>query len=360
MMVVYKMWVCTIYSRYKIRSQGTVPDAEADGSMRAESATQFELPFQPFTIAFNSPYAATTRLAICSLERTGQNWLKTVQMVGPSVVNEAIIPVSLPITACMFSPFPTRRGAERLITTSESLKVWDVSADNLTVRQNVIIDEARDPLTCVDWSLISETVALSGSSGGEAFAVDLQEGTCLARIVAHDHAINDAKFCGPTTTFVTAGFDGSCRFFDLRDLASSFVYFQAAFPLQRVETSALNGYIATFGKGNCVSIIDSRKPGMVCSVVKLGAPITSVKWSKISVNSLIITDASGAITTADVIEGTTVAESAQIYQCAGIPQSMTITPAHIAVTLQESIEIIKMTEPVVPQTGMQMELLGLF
>lgn len=327
--------------------------------MRAESALTFGLPFQPFTIAFNSPYVPITRLAICSLEKTQGNWLKTVQMVGPSIVNEAIIPVSLPITACMFSPFPTRRGCEKLITTSESLKVWDVTADNLTVRQNVVIDEARDPLTCVDWSLISETVALSASAGGEAFAIDLQEGTCLARIVAHDHAVNDAKFCGPTTTFVTAGFDGSCRFFDLRDLASSFVYFQAAFPLQRVETSALNGYIATFGKGNCVSIIDSRKPGMVCSVVKMNAPITSVKWSKISVNSMIITDASGAITTADVLDGTTVAESSQIYQCSGIPQSMSITPAHIAVTLQEGIEIIKMSEPAVTESGMQMELMEL-
>lgn len=328
-------------------------------AVRAESAFCFDLPFQPFTIAFNSPYASTTRLAICSLEKTQGNWLKTVQLVGPSVINEAIIPVSLPITAAMFSPFPTRRGAERLITTSESLKIWDVSADNLTVRQNVVIDEAKDPLTCVDWSLISETVALTGSAGGEAFAVDIQEGTCLARIVAHDHAINDAKFCGPTTTFVTAGFDGSVRFFDLRDLESSFVYFQAAFPLQRVETSALNGYIATFGKSGCVSIIDSRKPGMPCSIIKLDTGITSVKWSKVSVNSLIVTDVTGTITTADVIEGDMTADTDQIYQCDGVPQSLSLTPSHIAVTLEERIEIINIAGASMSQEA-EMEIMGLF
>ena len=315
--------------------------------MQLSETQSLPLPFQPFALAFSSPFSSISRIAVCSFDRGGQNWLKTFRIVGPSALNETLAPLSFPQTCAIFSPFAQQVvDHDHLLTAAESIKIWEVSPTNLQMKGNFAMDGAKDPLTSADWSVLEERVAIAGSASGEVFAVDIEVGTCASRIVAHDHPVHDVRFCGPTATFVTAGFDGSVRFFDLRDLESSFVYYQSSMPLLRIETSGLSPYFATFSKGSRGIIIDERRPGLPCAVIKFPSDVTAMKWLPMMWGRLLAAHTTGEITCTELSDGQASVVATGVANFGTIIQNMAVSQRLAAVATTESISIAKVMDKV--------------
>jgi WD repeat-containing protein 68 len=186
-------------------------------------------------------------------------------------------------------------------------------------------------------------MVIAGTTEGAVTMFDVTSLTPLSRIVAHDHQIHDLKFIAASPTFVTAGLEGSVRFFDMRDLMSSFVYFQTAMPLLRLAVSALSvTKVATFSKdAKSISIIDTRSPGMPCNKVRHGAKVTSMAWSSLVEDRIFSTDDTGCLLMTDLSEGSLEGESSVMYRAPGAIQNSAIGLTGVAIVTDTAVELVK-------------------
>lgn len=264
------------------------------------------LEWHPFGLAFSSPFSQESRIAVTSFETSGSNFLQLFRVVGPSVISDGRCETRFPQTCVRFSPGGGEGAQDLAVTCGDSLKVWRVEPGSASLAGDVVLSETPDPLTCVDWSLYDDSVVLTGSTDATATAVDLARGQVIARIIAHDHPVHDVCFCGASSTFVTAGFDGSLRFFDLRDLQTSLIWYQTAMPLMRACVSPLDASrAAVFAKGSrSVVVIDARRPGVAAATIEgHDAPVTCIGWSKLGSGGLYSSDESGGIFLGDLSSG---------------------------------------------------------
>ncbi|OHT02653.1 DDB1- and CUL4-associated factor 7 like protein [Tritrichomonas foetus] len=304
------------------------------------------LPFRPFALSFSSPFAQENRLAICSFDQNPQNQFRIFRMVGPSIIAESGAPVKLPQTCCMFSPHGHLKDeTDLLLLGGDSLKLYTTAPNSLTPTAEIQISQNNEPITGIDWSLIENSLVLTGSSDATVSALNINTGQIMQQVIAHDHPIHDVKFCGASSTFVTVGFDGSLRLFDLRDLNNSFILYQTAKPLTRCAISPIDpNKIATFSRGsNSAIIIDSRKPGMAASANgdQHNEQVTCIGWSRILPGNFYSSDASGSIIlTKFVDDSSSEMEAKEILKKEGPIESFSIGPGVLGVAFSDRVDIV--------------------
>ncbi|KAH0793960.1 protein TRANSPARENT TESTA GLABRA 1-like [Histomonas meleagridis] len=308
------------------------------------SQTKVPLQFNPFSLSFNSPFSKELRLAVASFQQE-QNRIKIFRIVGPSIIEESEAPVKFPQTSCLFSSIGSNDSFDSLITCGDTLKLWKISLDGINLMGEIDVSTTKDPITCQDWSLYDQSLVIVGSCNGSVTAVDLMSGQVVTRIIAHDHPIHDIQFCGPTS-FITVDFDGSMRLFDLRDLQSSFIYYQSAMPLMRVSVSPIDNFkVATFSKdSNYVVVIDTRRSGVPCGFCNehIGN-LTCLKWSNMIDNVLFTSDNKGYIYQSSMAENIVKLKANMINQYELPIESFNIGQNLIAATCEKQINIMEMS-----------------
>ncbi|OHT12512.1 DDB1- and CUL4-associated factor 7 like protein [Tritrichomonas foetus] len=309
---------------------------------RAAVTNTIPLPWHPFALACSSSFSKESRLAISSFEETNNNFIKIYRIVGPSFISESTLDFTLPQTCCRFSPAGRPDSSDLLISGGDNIRVWQTEINGSKLLNDIEV-HIGEPITCLDWSLYEESLVLAGSTDATATAVDLTSGQTVARIIAHDHPIHDISFCGASSNFITAGFDGSLRFFDLRDLQSSFIYYQTAMPLMRASVSPLESYkMATFSKNsNFVTIIDARRPGVPCAVCSIHkSPVTSIGWSKIQTDMIYSSDSSGTFATSFVQNDELEMDSNIWYETENPIEFFHIGQGIIAMAIDKRVDVI--------------------
>ncbi|OHT08459.1 WD repeat-containing protein LWD1-like protein [Tritrichomonas foetus] len=305
------------------------------------------MPFEPFRIAWSSPFSAETRLAVGSFEKSNVNFMKIIKFVGPSAINESEIRLPYPVCNIKFCPHGINDNSDRMITCGDNLKLWQISTDSVQLVSDVQTSPKKIPLTSFDWSIFQENLVLVGGTDGAATAVDVGTGQIAARIIAHDHPIHDISFCGTSPTFLTASFDGSLRFFDLRDLQSSFIYYQTAMPLMRIEVSPYDSnLIAMFSRDSqAVTVVDTRHPGVPVNTCEAGdSPITCIGWSKLQPNLLFWSTRDCCLCNATL--GEAMAPQANVLQRTSAPiECFANGHSVLAETLANRVDIIKYISP---------------
>ena len=303
----------------------------------------FDIPFEPFRIVWSSPYSTETRIAVSSFNKSLSNDLKILKFTDDSIIEESEAKITYPICDLKFLPGGCSEDMDRLISCGDNLKLWQTFPDKCQLISDIPTSTEKVPLTTLDWSTFQESLILVGGADGAATAVDVSCGQIAAKIIAHDHPIHDICFCGQTPTFVTASFDGSLRFFDLRDLQSSFIYYQTSMPLMQIDVSPFDSnYIASFSKeSNAVTIIDTRHPGIpvyVCEYEE--SPVSCIGWSKGEQNSIVWSSRDSNLLAADLEDSMRpppqiISNTEAPIECFSIFQNM------IGMTLSTKVDVIQ-------------------
>ena len=295
-----------------------------------------DLTFKPLGLNFSSPYAPEERVAITSFEKSDSNFIKTFSIdLSGSVANVIDQAIAFPQTRVMYSP--TGQLDSNLITSGDYLRLFTVTDTTIELISEISVNESADPITCFDWIAEDESQIICGSTDATATAIDISSGQTTAKLIAHDHPVHDICYCGTASTFVTAGFDGSLRFFDLRDQMSSFIYFQTAMPLLRACVCPPN-QIAVFAKNSfSATIIDIRRPCMPCGFGYNGScQVTGIAWSQINPNCLLSSDASGVFAEVD----TTTGEERILMPGSGVPiESFALRNEKVALAYNGRVDI---------------------
>jgi len=111
----------------------------------------------------------------------------------------------------------------------------------------------------------------------------LKKKTAITQLIAHDTEVYDIAFRGPDQ-FASVGNDGSLRFFDLRALDHSTIYYEndGGKPLLRLSWNKLDeNCVSTFGV-DCtkVVVIDIRAPSRpVAELSGHSATVNSMAWA---------------------------------------------------------------------------------
>ena len=308
------------------------------------AVSSLPLPWRPMNIAFSSNFSTHSRLAVSSFERSSNNVISVIRVVGPSLLADGTANVTFPQTHIQFSPMSSQSESDLLITTAECLRVWQVGSGTMTQTGMIPAGSPSEVYSAADWSSIEENLAVVGSTEGTVAIADLSSLTKVSTIIAHDHSVHDLAFCGTTPTFVTAGFDGSLRFFDLRDLMSSYIFYQTSNPLMRASVSPLDSNkIATFAaNSSTVVVVDGRQPGMPCALIKHpGARVTSVAWSHLITDRVFSTDVSGVVFSSNVTSGQLQTDSEQIYKAATPIQASSTGLGMVGIVTKSGVEILK-------------------
>ena len=305
-----------------------------------ESICSFALPFRPFGLGFTTPRASNERIVISSFDTSETNFIKSYKIDGGQSSNEVDLPIALPQTRVMFSPCEGPN-ENNIATAGDCLRLMTVSDGTIELISEMPISDSNDPITCIDWIADDETQIIAGSTDATATAVDITTGATTAKLVAHDHPVHDICYCGSSSTFVTAGFDGSLRFFDLRDQMSSFIYFQTAMPLLRASVCPPNK-IALFAKGShSATIVDIRRPCMPCGFgVRGTTQVTGVAWSQTNPNILFSSDAEGNFSMANTETG----EETKLYEAGAPIESFVLGEGKVAIACNGKVDILRLPQ----------------
>ncbi|EAY23073.1 hypothetical protein TVAG_183090 [Trichomonas vaginalis G3] len=318
---------------------------EFEGSGISISPLQnIRLPWNPYALAFNSIFSQEKRLVICSFEKKIQNQIQIYRFNGDNIAAEGITSIDYPQIACQFSPLGSQDTTDLFITCANTLKLWQCQPGEINLLSDVTIAPDNSPLTGLDWSTYDETKVVCCSSDCSATCVDISMAQPTTRIMAHDHPIHDIKFVGSTPTFVTCGFDGSMRFFDIRELESSVIYYQTALPLMRCAVSPYDATkIAAFSyNSHCIVIIDTRQPGIPVSVVKeQEGSVSAISWGLSFENLLLSSNLNGNIYSSTINQG----PEPQVfisYMHDKEIQSVANQRLYCAITSTKSLSLLKM------------------
>lgn len=246
----------------------------------------------------------------------------TSESVNFTKISEAN--VKLPVTKLQWDP----SGMERLITTNDRLKIWEIDYNNQLVERLNLINGVQHnhnghpgttnkplslpPLTSFDWNKIKPNIVITSSIDTTCTVWDiLHPSSPKTQLIAHDSEVFDVQFIkNSAEIFASVGNDGSMRVFDLRSLEHSTIIYEPpaigststssgstlgsssspALPssssspsnaLLRLATSNVDpNIIATFAaKSDSIIILDMRYPGIPTTVLNgHNGPINSIKW----------------------------------------------------------------------------------
>lgn len=335
----------SIFSKLLIQSKRMSAPPESASDIRLVTTHSYTVPFQPFCLSWSSVFSQENRLAVSSCDKTIPNHIKIFRFVGPSVFNECEVQIPYPQTDLMFSPRGSQDNSDYLLSCSENVKLWQISPHGIALQAEIPVSEPSDPVTCVDWSSLDPNVALSGCVDATATAIDLSTSQIVARIIAHDHPIHDISFCGASPTFVTCSFDGSLRYFDLREPHSSYIYYQTAQPLLRLAVSPVDtNLVAVFSKGGeSVTVIDTRKPGVPCHVCRGEGVVSCVEFSRVHRGLLFFSDVLGNLTACELTDGVLAGEVVARHTGDAPVEAFSIGNAVIAQSIGNKVEVVKQT-----------------
>jgi hypothetical protein len=195
----------------------------------------------------------------------------------------------------------------------------------------------------MDWSPFERAIVVAGSTDATAAAMDLNEADVVTRVIAHDHPVLDVCFAD-AATFTTAGYDGSMRYFDLRDLASSFIFYQAPLPLMKVRVCPTDHTkIACFSsKSRAIVVIDSRRPGVPCATcTDATGTLTGIGWEKLGSSHLYATDTAGTVLLANLENQVPRMASQLWYKGEASIESLAMGQGVIAVAHGQKVDIVE-------------------
>lgn len=223
--------------------------------------------------------------------------------------------VQLPVTKLQWDP----SGVERLITTNDRLKIWEIDYNNQLVEKLNLINgvqhnhnghsgttnrpQSLPPLTSFDWNRVKPNIVITSSIDTTCTVWDiLHPSSPKTQLIAHDSEVFDVQFIkGSAEIFASVGNDGSMRVFDLRSLEHSTIIYEPpagststassssgpplssgpSTALLRLATSNVDpNIIATFSaKSEDIIILDMRYPGVPTSILTgHNGAINSIKW----------------------------------------------------------------------------------
>ncbi|CCH44871.1 putative WD repeat-containing protein [Wickerhamomyces ciferrii] len=179
--------------------------------------------------------------------------------------------INLPITNLQWDP----AGSEKLITTNDRLKLWEVDNYNnqLIERLNLINGvqhnhnghpgfsnkpQSLPPLTSFDWNKISPNIVITSSIDTTCTVWDLlHPSSPKTQLIAHDSEVFDVEFIqNSSDIFASVGNDGSMRVFDLRSLEHSTIIYEPPLISSNSNTSSssssatLNSNTSSSGNNN--------------------------------------------------------------------------------------------------------------
>jgi WD repeat-containing protein 68 len=119
-------------------------------------------------------------------------------------------------------------------------------------------------LTSFDWNIEDPSIIGTCSIDTTCTIWDLEKETVKTQLIAHDKEVYDIAFAQGTTTFASAGADGSIRHFDTRNLEHSTILYEnpEQVPFLRVAWNREDpNYLATIMmESNKTLIVDIRYP----------------------------------------------------------------------------------------------------
>lgn len=305
---------------------------------------RLDVDFQPYALAFSSIFNKNVHMAVGSFERAGPNSIALYQLHDSEFCHVTSFPCQFPQTRICFRPHGTLTPCDSFASIDVDLHLFHIEGDVASTGETLSIGD-RHPLTCLDWCRNDPKVAVAGCLDGTASIVDMASLQVTSTIQAHETDLYDVSFFPVSSTFVTTGIDGSLRVFDMRDLNSSLIIYQAATPIQRVITSPFEGYLigAMPASSNRVVIVDSRYPGPASAICGGNeTPVTAFGWSKLSPARVYTAHENGLIYSCDIGTYGTVDQEAA-HSSASI-QNFAVGPMILAVCTDKSVEFVDAVE----------------
>eukprot|EP00698_Gefionella_okellyi_P000907 TRINITY_DN10787_c0_g1_i1.p1 TRINITY_DN10787_c0_g1~~TRINITY_DN10787_c0_g1_i1.p1 ORF type:complete len:341 (+),score=46.91 TRINITY_DN10787_c0_g1_i1:41-1024(+) len=220
-----------------------------------------------------------------------------------------------PATKIMFSMDGSRSTNDKLATSGDCLRLWEVLPSGGVVLAAQLNTSKRTelcaPLTSFDWNSWTPNIIVTSSLDTTCTLWDVQEQKAIAQVIAHDKEVLDCSF-GSANEFVSVSTDGSLRIFDMREKERSVIMFETEglTPILRVAWSHMVDNLialAEIDKKTAI-VLDTRKPQV---------PFLTLQGHASCVNELVwAPHSSSLITAADdgaaMIWDTVSADSAQI------------------------------------------------
>lgn len=329
---------------------------EDENEIELNSIPQIDLDFQPYAFGLSSIFAGKTHLAAGSFEQSNNNHIDIYCYDGNKFNKEVSTSVDFPPTRICFTPNATLNPIDHFISTDTRIKCWCLENQGIKLEYTIPITEKNDPLTCADWSGPDKSLIVVGSVDGTSTIVDINTQEIVTSIQTHDQPVYDVSFCPTSSTFITAGLDGSLRIFDLRDLNSSIIFYQTSLPIQRASVSPFKGYlVAAMAKNSTkLALVDSRKPGQPYSFCYGNESyITSFAWSRLSPSRIFLSHEDNCIYSCDIVEETFRNPSTKCGESNGYVQSMCIGPMMLAIAANRAIQFVQANESPPPMRSIQ-------
>jgi len=195
-----------------------------------------------------------------------------------------------PPTKIMFSPQRTDASRDKIATTGDYLRIWNVTGDsNEPIRLDTLLNNNKNseycsPLTSFDWNETDATMIGTSSIDTTCTIWDVSTGQARTQLIAHDKEVYDIAFARGKDIFASVGADGSVRLFDLRSLEHSTIIYetQGLTPLLRLAWNKQDpNYLGCIMTDSPKTVIlDIRVPSL--PVAELGgheAPVNAISWA---------------------------------------------------------------------------------
>lgn len=279
-------------------------------------------------------------VSVCSFNKSKENEISFYRFNDSKEKLHLSVPQNFPITSCTFSKQLRNDETDYILVSSDNVKLFVVENDKIQPRSEIKVNKTSHPITSVDWY---STKAIASSLDSTVTILDMNSVSIITRIMAHEHPVNHTCFCNDENQFVTGGFDGSLRGFDLRDLSSLDMMYQSSMPILRCDVSKLNpNYVAFFSKDSCgVTFIDRRRIGTPLSIANIGdAHITGIAWSLTDENVLYMTSTTGNVYKAS-LETNRVFNEPELMTSFSQPiESIASSASYVAVTLKDDVKLL--------------------
>ncbi|KAL7668926.1 hypothetical protein ACOME3_009607 [Neoechinorhynchus agilis] len=254
---------------------------------------KFEAKFSIYAINWSLRMDKPFRFAIGSCLDEYQNKLQVVSLREDTedFVVHATTDHPYPATKVMFIPDTRVLYPDLVATSGDFLRIFRL--DDSSIRPEAVLSNNRNndycaPLTSFDWneldpyiigtSSIDTTCTIWNIETGQSIgnvgtavstssrnAATQVAGNVHTQLIAHEKEVLDIAFSKGSSgrdLFVTAGADGTIRFFDLRHLEHSTIIFEYRSALARVQWNRVDSnFLATFAvDSDEVIILDVRMP----------------------------------------------------------------------------------------------------
>ena len=254
----------------------------------------FQPPFQIYALNFCTNPLHKFTLALGSFVKTQYNSISIISLSEESSQFELTCKVdqTYPTTKLLWSP---DAHSNLLASSGDSLKIFKFEENELFLRNTLMTENRKDyppPLTSLDWNQASPNIIGTSSINTTCTIWDIEKGSIIAHMIAHDQPAYDIAFSETENIFATAGGDGSIRQFDLRNLESSTVLYEKQ-DISACLRLAWNKhdpfYLATITlDSNTINVLDIRLPSIpVYTLTGHNNCVNTLSWSPVHGSHLL-------------------------------------------------------------------------